>query len=187
MDKIIVLCGYQASGKDTLATELKKRGFNFIVSHTTRPMRPNECEGNPYYFVTDSEFRRMVKEDRFLEYRTYETKVDNIPATWLYGVTKVAVKKNIPYVVVLDKEGLLEFKKHFPNRVQSYFIEALPEIRKNRAISRKSYNESEYTRREVDDEIEFEGILDIVDGVIVNNNELIDSLKTLLKKVGDLN
>ncbi len=55
-NRIIVLCGYQGSGKDYLASELKKRGFDFIISHTTRPMRPNENEENPYYFTTKEKF-----------------------------------------------------------------------------------------------------------------------------------
>ncbi len=48
----------------------------------------------------------MIENDEFLEYRTYNTLVENIPDIWYYGVNKKAVKENSAYVVVLDKLGL---------------------------------------------------------------------------------
>lgn len=40
------------------------------VSHTTRAKRPNERDGVDYYFVTITEFQRMVDDGTFLEYAT---------------------------------------------------------------------------------------------------------------------
>jgi guanylate kinase len=54
---IIVLCGKSSSGKDTLASYFKTQGFKFVISHTTRPIRENESEGNPYYFISDKDFK----------------------------------------------------------------------------------------------------------------------------------
>jgi len=38
------------------------------ISYTTRAPRPDEVNGKSYYFVTEEEFNKMVKEDKFLEY-----------------------------------------------------------------------------------------------------------------------
>ena len=54
---IVVLCGKSSSGKDTLASYFKTQGYKFIISHTTRPMRENESEENPYYFISDKDFK----------------------------------------------------------------------------------------------------------------------------------
>ena len=52
--KLIILTGKSSSGKDTLARMLEQKyGYNFIVSTTTRPMRPGESDKNPYNFVSD--------------------------------------------------------------------------------------------------------------------------------------
>ncbi len=40
----------------------------FSVSHTTRPPRPGEREGDDYYFVDLPAFRAMIAEERFLEW-----------------------------------------------------------------------------------------------------------------------
>lgn len=182
-NRIIVLCGYQGSGKDYLASELKKRGFDFIISHTTRPMRPNESEENPYYFTTKEKFLKMIENDEILEYRTYNTLVNNIPDTWYYGVHKKAVKDNRSYVVVLDKLGLIEFKKEFKDRVISFYIDTSDSNRYERANSRGGFNLQEWERREVADKKEFEGIFDIVDGIIDNNGDKLNTLKALLFRI----
>lgn len=182
-NRIIVLCGYQGSGKDYLASELKKRGFDFIISHTTRPMRPNESEENPYYFTTKEKFLKMIENDEILEYRTYNTLVNNIPDTWYYGVHKQAVKDDRTYVVVLDKLGLIEFKKEFKDRVVSFYIDTSDSNRYERANSRGGFNSQEWERREIADKEEFEGIFDIVDGIIDNNGDKLNTLKSLLFRI----
>lgn len=182
-NRIIVLCGYQGSGKDYLASELKKRGFDFIISHTTRPMRPNESEENPYYFTTKEKFLEMIDNDEFLEYRTYNTLVNNIPDTWYYGVHKKTVKDDKSYVVVLDKLGLIEFKKEFKDRAVSFYIDTSDSNRYERANSRGGFNLQEWERREIADKKEFEGIFNIIDGIIDNNNDKLNTLNSLLFRI----
>src|SRR5574344_1218841 len=182
-NRIIVLCGYQGSGKDYLASELKKRGFDFIISHTTRPMRPNENEENPYYFTTKEKFLEMIENDEFLEYRAYNTLVENIPDIWYYGVNTKAVKENKSYAVVLDKLGLIEFKKEFKDRVISFYIDKSDKNRYERANNRGGFNLQEWERREFADKKEFEGIFDIFAGIIDNNDNKLNTLKALLFRI----
>ena len=51
MNKII-LVGKAASGKDHMRKILQGRGFTYGVSYTTRPKRPNEIDGEDYYFIS---------------------------------------------------------------------------------------------------------------------------------------
>ena len=50
-NKTIVITGKSSSGKDSLQNHLVSN-YDFInlVSHTTRPPRPNESNGYDYYF-----------------------------------------------------------------------------------------------------------------------------------------
>lgn len=151
-NNIIILIGKSSSGKDTLARILEKEhGYKFIVSTTTRPMRQGESQKNPYYFVSNEEFVNLIDNNKLIEYRTYNTLVDNIPALWYYGVEKTEVNNQDKYVVVLDIIGLKEFQKEFGNRVTSFYIDVNDNERKRRCLSRGDFNESEWNRRLEDD------------------------------------
>lgn len=188
MKDIIVLCGFSASGKDTLARCLEEKGYDFIVSTTTRPMREYESQGNPYHFVPNWDFEHMIVRDELIEFREYNTLVDNKPAKWYYGVEKTSVKADNPNVVVLDIIGLRDFKKYFGDRVLSFFIDCNEETRKERCIARGDYNEIEFTRRLEDDRRVFpkEVIEQDMDFVIESTN-VEDNLKEILKIIKDQN
>lgn len=152
---IIVLCGKSACGKDTLASYFKENGYNFITSHTTRPLRENESQGNPYYFISNQEMEELIDTDQLIEYRVYKTLVDNKPADWYYAVHKSEVQEDKKYIVVLDLWGLNEFKKYFGNRVKSFYLDVPTDVRTERAKSRGSFNETEWNRRLKADESDF--------------------------------
>lgn len=150
-NEIIVLVGFSASGKDTLARELENIGCHFIVSNTTRPMRDYEDQGNPYWFISEKEFLDLAEKGEFIEHRKYNTLVNNIPAVWHYGVHKDEVKQDMVNVVVLDMLGLREFKEYFGNRCVSFFIDCDTKTRRQRCIDRGDYDEFEFNRRLEDD------------------------------------
>lgn len=153
-NEIIVCSGMSSAGKDTISQMLKDRnGYNFVVSHTTRPMRDGESEGNPYYFVSKEEFDLIA----MIEHRAYNTLVNNIPDTWHYGVSTLAIDDDKPYVVVLDFDGYIDFIQHFGERVIGVYIDVDEQTRKQRCISRGDFDPHEWNRREQSDAIAFEG------------------------------
>lgn len=155
MNKIIILAGFSASGKDTIAKKITERGVHFIVSHTTRPMRDYESEGNPYYFITEEQFLEMALLGQFVEHRKYNTILNDIPQIWHYGVHKGEVLDNETNVVVLDMMGVREFKEEYGDRCIVFFIDADEDTRRQRIISRGDYHEGEFNRRLEDDKKQF--------------------------------
>ncbi len=66
---MIILSSPSGAGKTTLVNLLaKKNNFEISISHTTRQSRPNEVSGKDYYFVSDQEFKKLIKNEEFLEY-----------------------------------------------------------------------------------------------------------------------
>ena len=62
---MIILSSPSGAGKTTLVKLLSKRNnFYISVSHTTRKPRPTESDGKDYFFVTDEEFKRLIKIER---------------------------------------------------------------------------------------------------------------------------
>ena len=60
---IIVVEGPSGVGKDSIVQGLKEKYPNMFVkapSTTTREMRENESQGNPYFFVTIDEFNKLA-------------------------------------------------------------------------------------------------------------------------------
>ena len=80
---IVILIGKSASGKDTIARKLVEVGpkgfFTKLVGTTTRPIRENERDGVDYNFISKDEFLQLINNDMLLEYRAYNTLVDNKP------------------------------------------------------------------------------------------------------------
>ncbi len=67
---LIILSSPSGAGKSTLAQRLRAwdPSIRFSVSATTRAPRPGEMDGREYHFVTEPEFKRLVKEGEMLEH-----------------------------------------------------------------------------------------------------------------------
>jgi len=71
--KLVVISGPSGTGKGTVIGELLKLcpDLRFSVSATTRLPRPGEKDGVAYHFISNEQFRDMIKNDEFLEYAEY--------------------------------------------------------------------------------------------------------------------
>ena len=66
---IVILSSPSGAGKTTLVKKISsKNNFKISISHTTRKPRINEKDGKHYFFVKDKEFKKLIKQKKFLEY-----------------------------------------------------------------------------------------------------------------------
>ena len=182
-NEIIVLCGPSAVGKDSIANILiKDYGYKSAVSHTTRPMREGEVQDVTYHFIDKDTFLSM----EFLEYRLYNTLVGGIPDIWYYGVHESEFEEHSKYVLIVDLQGLLQILQcdKVKGRILPFYIDIDGDIRKERAMKRGSFDESEWNRRLLDDSQAFAEVEQHVKRTIINNN-LTDSVQQILKAVND--
>jgi len=85
---MVILSSPSGAGKTTLVNLLaKENNFAISISHTTRQPRPKEILNKDYYFVNNDEFKRLIKNQEFLEY----AKVFNN----YYGTTRTPVIDNL--------------------------------------------------------------------------------------------
>ena len=85
---MIVLSSPSGAGKTTLVKKLSLLDdFEISISHTTRQPRPSETFNKDYFFVKEVEFKRLIKNEEFLEY----AKVFNN----FYGTTRDPVIDNL--------------------------------------------------------------------------------------------
>ena len=186
-NNLIVICGFSASGKDKITKYISDNyNYKMILSHTSRPIRPNESEGNPYHFVTRKQFEEMLSNNEFIECRTYNTLVNNIPDIWYYGVHKDSIDlSQHEYIVVLDILGLMEFKKHYKDNIISFFINVDEPTRKQRCINRSDFDEVEWNRRYEDDKRNFsEEVIDKEVDYVVDNYDFDECIKNITNIIG---
>ena len=85
---MIILSSPSGAGKTTLVNLLSElENFEISISHTTRKPRPNEVPNKDYYFVNEDEFKRLIKNQEFLEF----AKVFNN----FYGTSRTPVINNL--------------------------------------------------------------------------------------------
>ncbi len=117
---LFVVSGPSGAGKDTLVGALRARmpRLRYSISATTRAPRPEECEGEDYFFVSRGEFERLAAAGAFLEWREYNAN--------LYGTPRSFVEKTLTdgYDVVMKPEvnGALAIKRSFPDAVLIFLL-----------------------------------------------------------------
>jgi guanylate kinase len=81
-----VVSGPSGCGKTSILRRVLEEDPNvrFSVSHTTRPARDGERDGQDYWFVDEARFRKLVAAGDFLEHADYQEH--------LYGTSHAAVE-----------------------------------------------------------------------------------------------
>ena len=117
---MVILSSPSGAGKTTLVNLLSKNNnFEISISHTTRKPRPKETSGKDYHFVSDQEFKRLIKNEEFLEY----AKVFNN----FYGTTRTPVidslNKGKNVLFDIDWQGADQIKnKNLDFKLITFFI-----------------------------------------------------------------
>ena len=117
---MIILSSPSGAGKTTLVNLLSEiDNFEISISHTTRQPRINEVKDKDYFFVDDEKFKRLIKNEEFLEY----AKVFN----HYYGTTRTPVidkldkGKNVLFDI--DWQGADQIKnKKLDYKLVTFFI-----------------------------------------------------------------
>jgi len=117
---MVILSSPSGAGKTTLVNLLSKLdNFEISISHTTRQPRASEIPNKDYYFVNESEFKRLINNQEFLEY----AKVFNN----FYGTTRTPVidklNKGKNVLFDIDWQGADQIKnKRLDYKLVTFFI-----------------------------------------------------------------
>lgn len=123
---LIIISGPSGVGKGTIRQEIMKDislNLWYSVSMTTRSMRKGEVDGRDYYFVSEEEFDRNIKNGNLLEYATfvghrYGTPYDKVQAMREEGknvILEIDVKGTEQVLSRLSKDHPVTFFIMPPN------------------------------------------------------------------------
>ena len=136
---MFVLSSPSGAGKTTLVKKIiSNKNFLVSISHTTRSPRPNEKNGKDYFFTSKKNFKKLIKNKKFLEHAKV---FDNY-----YGSSKDFVykklKKGNNIVFDIDWQGTRQIRnKNLKFNLLTIFI--LPPSKKellNRLLKREKKN-----------------------------------------------
>ncbi len=137
---MVIVSSPSGAGKTTLVKKISsENNFSISISHTTRKPRSYELDGSHYFFVSNSEFKKLISNEKFLEY----AKVFNN----YYGSLKDTVidklNKGENIIFDIDWQGTEQIKqKDLKYKIITVFI--LPPSREElfeRLLKREQNNE----------------------------------------------
>jgi guanylate kinase len=142
---IFVISGPSGVGKTLITRNLLEvvPDVSFSISTTTRPPRNEEVEGVDYYFVSESIFSDMLKNNQFIEHATvYEHR---------YGTTKREIERIFgeknDALLDIDTQGAEQINEKYPDSVMIFIMPPDLNTLKERIMKRERRINSEIEER----------------------------------------
>lgn len=163
-NNLFIISGPSGVGEDSIIEGLKNYfPIERVITTTTRPMRPGDEEGNPYYFISKKNFQKDIDDGKFFEWaKEYN---DNY-----YGVTHQEIERVINSGKIgiwkIEYKGVMTAKKIIPEII-AIFINAPEEVLIDR-IKRRGEVTKEYIEERMKYTKEWLKYREIYDYEIIN-------------------
>ena len=112
---LVVLSGPSGVGKDSILMRMRDVGFpfHFVVTATSRPMRPGERDGYDYHFVGEERFKAMIMHEELLEWAEVYGHYKGIPKSEV----RHALQSGRDVILRIDVQGAATIKRLVPGAV----------------------------------------------------------------------
>jgi guanylate kinase len=180
--KLFLLVGPSGVGKNTVMDGVIKKNLRLgiVPSYTTRPPREGEKNGREYFFITEAEFRNLIKNKQLLEHEEVHPGI--LYGTPLNKIGELLGKNNL--IKHIDVLGVQSLKKSFPRNIVVIFIKppSLEEL-KNRILKRGELSQKQIEERLARIPFEMEKI-DLADYEVVNDklDKCVDDVAKIIRK-----
>lgn len=181
MKKLVIFTAPSGAGKTTIVKHLLNTidSLAFSVSAATRDRRPNEIDGESYYFLSPEEFRQKIAEDGFVEWEEvyqnqfYGTLKSEVERLWAAG-------KNI--IFDIDVQGALSIKKTYPKESLAIFVKPPSKDILFERLKGRQTESPQSLKKRIDKAVHELGFEEKFDAVLVNDH-LEKTLETAEKMV----
>lgn len=141
---LFIISGPSGCGKSTLAKRAlsELEGLAFSVSHTTRPKRKGEIDGEDYYFLTRSSFEQLISDNKLVEWAEVHGH--------LYGTSFPEIEKKSAGSDVLldiDVQGADQIRNKIKDIVSVFILPPEYPVLRKRLIFRGLNSDEDIERR----------------------------------------
>ena len=142
---IFVISAASGTGKTTLVSRLVQQHPNVrvSVSHTTRPPRAGEVNGQHYHFVSEEEFVRLAGEGAFLEHAQV---FGNYYGTSYESVQSMC-EQGYDVILEIDVQGAQQVRKALPEALSIFILPPSLAVLEQRLRQRQTDSEEVIARR----------------------------------------
>ena len=163
---LYIVAAPSGAGKSSLVNALLERERDIVlsISHTTRPPRPGDVDGEHYHFVNRGVFERLVANGAFLEHAEVFGN--------LYGTSRSAVEPVLAQgrdvLLEIDWQGARQVRKVMPDCVSIFILPPSREELERRLPTRAADSAVTIARR-LAESVEEIAHVDDFDYVVVND------------------
>ncbi|DBB17704.1 TPA: hypothetical protein ACH3X3_002743 [Trebouxia sp. C0006] len=131
-----VISGPSGVGKDAVIKQLQQTRpeLHFVVTATSRAMRPKEVDGVDYIFVTKEKFESWIKADELLEHALVYGEYKGILRSQI--VHALANKQDV--ILRLDVQGAATMRRLMPDAVSIFLVATSQHELVHRLLERKT-------------------------------------------------
>lgn len=176
----IVISGPSGVGKDAVIRELQRKrpDLHFVVTATSRSMRPGEKNGVDYLFVSKETFEQWIECGALLEHAIVYGEYKGIPRRQVED----ALENNTDVVLRVDVQGAATMRKLLPNIVSIFLIADTEVELVQRLVDRKTEPEDkmkiriETAREEINHIVDFDYVVVNKDGKMKETVDIIEKI-----------
>ena len=142
---IIIISAPSGTGKDTISHELTRLcpEVKCVITTTTRPPRVGEVDGVNYFFTSESEFQRKIKNREFFEWAKVHGDYYGTPRKSI----EESIEKGTDVLLLIDVQGGLSFKSEEPDSILIFVSPPSEEVMKSRLRGRGTEDEKAIEKR----------------------------------------
>ncbi len=117
---LFIIAAASGTGKTSLVHRLIERTSDIIiyVSHTTRPPRPGDVEGDDYFFIDNDRFDHMVDHHQFIEHARVYGYQYGTSALWL----QQQLQAGTDVILEIDWQGAAQIKHLKPDAALIFIL-----------------------------------------------------------------
>lgn len=143
--KPLIIAGVSAAGKSAVAEHIQSGSdFAHVITHTTRPPRAGEANGQNYWFVTEEQLLKLLDDNAMVE-------ANAVHGETIYGSSIAAyeavVAKNWRPLMVIDIQGVEIITRNVPGLNAAFLLPPTFEIWLERLDKRGQMSHVERARR----------------------------------------
>ncbi len=168
---LVVISGPSGVGKDSVLMRMRELAFpfHFVVTATSRPIRPGEIDGYDYHFVSVERFEQMIRDNELLEWAKVYGQYKGIPKSEV----RQAMASGRDVLLRINVDGAATIKRLAPEAVFIFLAPASAEELRRRLTVRRTESPAEIERRLAMASQEMEQV-QYFDYVVINREDRLD-------------